>query len=180
MTDLDTHTLRTALRASAPDCAGPAFDAAEIITRGRRLRWRRRAAAAGGSVCLAAAVFGAVTGIGRLTTPPSGPAQHMVGPVSPARTASPPAPSPHRPYATLKPSPSATAVPATRPTGPTATPTPTPTASQPTSTPARAATAGPSASPSGGYRGTPAPSASRTTTSTEQPTPTPSTTPTAT
>ena len=67
MTDLDT--LRRALRASPePDPAfdpafASAFDPAEIITRGRRLRWRRRAVAAGSGVCLAAAVFGAVAGV---------------------------------------------------------------------------------------------------------------------
>ena len=88
MNDLDT--LRRALRASQqPGCplpghTGPA-DVAGIITRGRRLRWRRRAMAAGGSVCLAAAVVGAVVGIGRLTTPSSGPAPHVVSPVGPAR-----------------------------------------------------------------------------------------------
>ena len=63
MTDLDTDLLRRALRASPEPEPEPAFDPAAIITRGRRLRWRRRAAAAGGGVCLAAAVFGAVVGV---------------------------------------------------------------------------------------------------------------------
>ena len=77
MTDLDTDLLRRALRASPePEPAfDPALDPAAIITRGRRLRWRRRAAAAGGGVCLAAAVFGAVTGVGRLAGPSPGPGQ---------------------------------------------------------------------------------------------------------
>ena len=61
MTDLDT--LRRALRASPPP--EPTFDPAAVIARGRRLRWRRRAAAAGGGLCLGVAVFGAVAGVGR-------------------------------------------------------------------------------------------------------------------
>ena len=102
MTDLDTDLLRRALRASPEPEPEPAFDPAAIITRGRRLRWRRRAAAAGGGVCLAAAVFGAVTGLGRLTVPSPGPAHHTVvpavpvGPAGTTGTRPRPVPSPVR------------------------------------------------------------------------------------
>ena len=84
MTDLDT--LRRALRASRATGAAPepAFDPAAIITRGRRLRWRRRAAAAGGGLCLGVAVFGAVAGVGRLTAPSPGPGHHPISPAGPA------------------------------------------------------------------------------------------------
>jgi hypothetical protein len=120
MTDLDTDLLRRALRASPEP--GPAFDPAVLITRGRRLRWRRRAAAVGGGVCLAAAVFGAVAGVGRLTAPSSVPVRHTVTPVGPAGSAGPrprPVPRPRRAAAapSASPSPAATATntPATTP-----------------------------------------------------------------
>ena len=145
MTDLDT--LRRALRTSPePDPAyAQAFqstlDPAEIITRGRRLRWRRRAVAAGSGVCLAAAVFGAVAGIGRLTAPSSGPSHQTVIPIGPAGTRPRPAPSLSRVNPTPSASASATASP-TSPAGATTSPIagttsssetqprPTPTASQ--------------------------------------------------
>ena len=169
MTDLDTQTLRRALRAAqepgypAPGRTGQA-DVAEIITRGRRLRWRRRAMAAGGSVCLAAALVGAVAGIGRLTTPSPGPAQHVVSPVGPAHPTRPtrptmaPSPSPRRGHATPSPFPPATAA---RSTSPTATPTTNPAApatlgqTPPTPTPTLSA----SAAVSGGASATSTPSA---------------------
>jgi hypothetical protein len=164
MTDLDTHTLRRALRAPqepgypAPGLAGPA-DVAQIISRGRRLRWRRRAMAAGGSVCLAAAVVGAVAGIGRLTTPSPGPAQHVVSPVGSTRATPPPSPSPHRGRATPSPIPSATAAatPSATPTGlPTAATTSGPTPTTPTPT----RSAGATVSPGSGVSATSTPSAS--------------------
>lgn len=169
MTDLDTHTLRRALRAlqepgyQAPGHTGSA-DVAEIISRGRRLRWRRRAMAAGGSVCLAAAVVGAVAGIGRLTTPSPGPAQHVVTPVGPARATRPPSPSPHRGRPTPSPIPSATAAPtpSATPTGlPTAATTsgPTPTTPTPT-TPTPTRSAGATVSPGSAASATSTPSAS--------------------
>jgi len=121
MNDLDTDLLRRALRAPqepGPLSAGRAGpdDITEIITRGRRLRWRRRALAAGGSVCLAAAVVGTVAGIGRLTAPSSGPAQHVVSPVGGTRTRLARAPSPDPGRATPSPVASATAAPTVRPT----------------------------------------------------------------
>jgi hypothetical protein len=146
MNDLDTHVLRRALRAPqepgspSADRTGPA-DVAAIISRGRRLRWRRRALAAGGGVCLAAAIVGAVAGIGRLTTPSPGPAQHVVSPVGPTRAELPspsPTPSPTRSRGRAVPSPisSATAGPTTPPTPMTPPPTPiTATATQPQALP---------------------------------------------
>jgi hypothetical protein len=198
MNDLDTQLLRRALHAPqepgypAPGRTEPA-DLAEIITRGRRLRWRRRAMAAGGSVCLAAALVGAVAGIGRLTTPSSGPAQHVVSPVVPARTTPAPSPSPGRGRATPSPAPSATAVPTAIPTAvPTATaiPTAVPTATAiptavPTATAIPTATAMPTPTLSAGaassatseysateYSATSTPSASAAGTDGEQPSPT--------
>ena len=82
MTDLDM--LRRALR--VPDGDGysaGALDVDEITTLGRRLRRRRRLAAVGAGLCIAAAVFGVATGISHLTRPSSAPAQY---PVSPGRT----------------------------------------------------------------------------------------------
>jgi hypothetical protein len=180
MNDLDTDLLRRALRAPqepgprSPGRTGP-DDITEIITRGRRLRWRRRAMAAGGSVCLAAAVVGAVAGIGRLTAPSSGPAQHVVSPVGGTRTRLAPTPSPVLGRATPSPVAPATAAPAVRPTAtdvPAGTPTPSriqPSQPSPTPTATRA--------PAGGA----AVSASAATTYSEQPSAsaTPSATPSA-
>jgi hypothetical protein len=184
MNDLDTDLLRRALRAPqepGPLSAGRAGpdDITEIITRGRRLRWRRRAMAAGGSVCLAAAVVGTVAGIGRLTAPSSGPAQHVVSPVGGTRTRLAPAPSPDPGRATPSPVASATAAPTVRPTAtdipaasatpsqiPPSQPLPTPTstgaavsassAAPPTSSPSASAapSATPSATPSAASAGT--------------------------
>ena len=99
MTDLDT--LRRALRASPqpepqPE---PAFDPAAIITRGRRLRWRRRAVAAGGGLCLGVAVLGAVAGVGRLTAPSPGPGNHPISPAGPAGAGTAEHPAAPRPVA---------------------------------------------------------------------------------
>jgi hypothetical protein len=189
MNDLDTHLLRRALRAPqepgypSPGRTGPA-DVAEIITRGRRLRWRRRAMAAGGSVCLVAAVVGAVAGIGRLTAPSPGPDQHVISPVGPARSTlapSPsPSPSPGRGRVTPPPVPPATAVPTASPTPstlPTPTPTPTatsPTAPTPTPTPTRTAGAAVSASSGDSATSTPSARASVASTDSEQPRASPS------
>jgi hypothetical protein len=99
MTDLETK-LRRALRVSQdPGCDQPAFDVAGIISRGRRLRWRRRVVAVGGGLCVTAALAGAATGIGKLATSPIHPAQHVVGPArsvpapTPSRAISPPSPT---------------------------------------------------------------------------------------
>ena len=175
MTDLDTDLLRRALRAS-PGPEGrpergpePALDPAPIITRGRRLRWRRRAVAAGGGVCLAAAVFGVITGVGRLTVPSPGPGHHTVvpvGPAGPAGTSTRPRPVPSPVRDGAEPSPSAsdspTAIPtgrassstpasATPPTNAPATPSPTATASAAGLTPSASAS---SVSPSSADPGT--------------------------
>jgi hypothetical protein len=131
MTDLETK-LRRALRVSRdPGCDEPAFDVAGIIVAGRRLRWRRRAAAVGGSLCVAAAMAVAVTAFGRLAPSSVHPAQHVVGP---ARSV--PAPSASRP---ISPSPSVspTAIPTAAPS---MIPVPTrmaASAAQPVATPAR-------------------------------------------
>ena len=182
MNDLDTQMLRRALRAPqepgypSAGYTGPA-DVAGIISRGRRLRWRRRAMAAGGGVCLAVAVVGAVAGIGRLTAQSPGPAQHVISPVGPARTRPAPSPSPDRGRATPRPTPSATAAPRT-PASPSATAVPAttahPTAAStqpqklPTPTPTRTAGATASATDSASAVGAnsepPSPSATPSTT----------------
>lgn len=180
MNDLDTQLLRRALRAPqepgypSAGYTGPA-DVAEIISRGRRLRWRRRAMAAGGSVCLAAAVLGAVAGIGRLTTQSPGPAPHVISPVGPGRTRPAPRPSPDRGRDTPRPVASATAAPTT-PSSPTPTALPAstalPTASStqpqklPTPTPTRTAAASVSASSQNSPTATPSASPSATPTAT--------------
>jgi hypothetical protein len=171
MNDLDTNTLRRALRASQEPRFPAAADGepggiAEIIARGRRLRWRRRAAAAGGSLCLAAAVVGAVTGIGRLTAPSPGPGQHVVSPVGPTRTVPVTIPSPGRLHDTPKPVPSVTAA-ATAPPTPTSLPTATET---PKPTPTRSVAPTPTSSRTAGAT----PNASAPSTDTGQPSATPS------
>ena len=186
MNDLDTQLLRRALRAPqepgypSAGYTGPA-GVAEIISRGRRLRWRRRAMAAGGSVCLAAAVVGAVAGIGRLTAPSPGPAQHVISPVGPGRTTPAPRPSPRpspgRGRDTPWPAPSATA-PSTLPS-PTATAFRTATALPPaTAFPAPTPTPTPTRTVAASATSTPTASASVASTNQEQPSPsaTPSTT----
>jgi hypothetical protein len=159
MTDLETQ-IRRALRASQDPgyaspgypvrgCDEPAFDVAGIIARGRRLRWRRRAVAVGGSLCVAAAMFGAVTGIGKLTTPSVHPAQHVVGPAQSVPAPSVPAPSPSRPISSPSPSASPTAIPAAAPSD-TATPVPTssaPAGTQPVVAPVGSSSPQPDATP---------------------------------
>ncbi|MCW2932566.1 MAG: hypothetical protein JWM19_3528 [Actinomycetia bacterium] len=155
MTDLETQ-LRRALRVSqdpggyAPPgypvrgCDESALDVAGIVARGRRLRWRRRAVAVGGSLCVAAAMFGAVTGIGKLATPSVHPAQHVVGP---ARSV--PAPSPSRPVSSPSPIASPTAI-ATAAASSPATPTPISTVTpgaQPAATPVSTSGPQPTATP---------------------------------
>jgi hypothetical protein len=182
MTDLDT--LRRALRASPepgrgfdPDFAPAfeAFDPAVIVAKGRRLRWRRRAVAAGSGVCLAAAVFGAMVGVGRLAGPSTGPARHTVAPIGPVGSRPRPVPSPRRdsaipsasptaspsPYATSRATPIATTPIWTSPTS--AAGTPSASASE-----ASAGSAG-AATPSSDLTSTPTGTASAT------PTPTPTT-----
>ena len=82
MTDLDM--LRRALRVSDGDgYSAGALDVDEITTLGKRLRRRRRLAAVGAGLCVAAAMLGVATGITHLTRQSSAPAQY---PVSPGRT----------------------------------------------------------------------------------------------
>jgi hypothetical protein len=78
VTDLDTF--RRALKGQdaaghpSPERDAPAaraLDAGQIMARGRRLRWRRRLVAGAGSLCLAAAAAGVVTGLSHLTRPPA-------------------------------------------------------------------------------------------------------------
>ena len=80
MTGLDPQSLRQALKAP-PDLAAP-VDVTQIMARGRRLRNRRRLAAAAGAVCAIALLAGGATEVANLTAAPSphvqpvGPAQH--------------------------------------------------------------------------------------------------------
>ncbi len=159
MTDLDI--LRRALRAQdMHGCPGrDGLDVGEIIVRGRRLRWRRRVAAAGGAMCLAAAVFGAVTGVSHLARSSPAPAQHPAGSTRSILGLSP-TPAVTRPPART-PTPSPSGPPAPKPTGaagrqPIANPSPSPTG--PTSgQPAARPSPGTSA-PAGGAIATPSPS----------------------
>jgi hypothetical protein len=185
MTDLET--LRQALREQEESGwrGGEPLDVGAVITQGRRLRWRRRAVAVAGGVCVAAAVFGTVTGISQLARPspspaphPANVAQHRASPArhraSPARhpastARSVPGPSLSRAPGQPTPSPAGTGTPAPTPTQTpalTPTPTPTPTVSSVGSA-GRQSTVTPSASPSAsvgtsGPRGAiPSPTATR-------------------
>jgi hypothetical protein len=129
----DPDTLRQALWETEYQAkAGDDLDIAAIMKRGRRMRLRRRLAAAGGSMCVAAAVYGVVVGTTHLTQPSPGP----VRPAGPARFV-PAVPSPSR--TDLK----ATPVPVSSPVGTAGQPTPsasatknvTGTSPQPTSVP---------------------------------------------
>lgn len=115
MNDLDT--LRRALK--VPQEAGDPLDVPAIIGRGRRLRTRRRLVAVAGGVGAAAAVFGLVTGIIRLTASPATP----LSPVVPAHSTLAPShrhavtrPAPVA--ATPSPAPTATSSPSASPTFP--------------------------------------------------------------
>lgn len=104
MKDLDT--LRQALWETADGAkTRDGLDIAAIMKRGRRLRFRRRLAAAGGTLCVAAAVYGVVIGTAHLTGPspapvrPAGPARVLPAVPSPASTGTyarpgPPSPAP--------------------------------------------------------------------------------------
>jgi hypothetical protein len=153
MTELDTDTLRRALRPHAGDVgtADDPLDVSAIISQGRGLRRRRRVTAVAGGICAAAAVFGIATGITHLIAQPArsdqpalspGPAQHHVlsGRTAPARPV------------TGMPTPVASATPSA--TGATGGPTPTPTS---TSTPTPTSTSTASTSPTSST--TPSPSA---------------------
>jgi hypothetical protein len=96
MTELDTHTLRRALRTQ--EDAADTIDIATIVRRGRSLRRRRRFAAVVGGACAAAALFGALTAIAHLTRPANDPAR---SPAISGRTT--PGPSPSRPVPSASP-----------------------------------------------------------------------------
>jgi hypothetical protein len=91
MTELDTHTLRRALR--APADLADSVDIATIVRRGRSMRRRRRLVAVAGGACAAAALVGALTAITHLTRPASAPATYPVS----GRTTPGPSPRLHRP-----------------------------------------------------------------------------------
>jgi len=105
MTDLDT--LRRSLRARPPARYGQeTLDIAQIMTRGRRLRARRRLTAAGGALCVAVAMFGAVTGVSYLTRTPPAPGQQ---PATSTGTGHSPSGTVHSPSETVhSPSPAVT------------------------------------------------------------------------
>jgi GntR family transcriptional regulator len=167
MTGLDPQSLRQALKAP-PEVVAP-VDVAQIMARGRRLRNRRRLAAAAGAICAIALLAGGATEVANLTAAPS----PRVQPAGPAQ---------HRP-AQRQPSPAErrTPLPARKPTAgplPVATPgrasaTPFPSgspASAPTAT--ESATTGPAtAEPTTGPTATALPGA------TSLPTPTPTSSP---
>jgi len=72
MTDLDTlrEALQTPVRPDAGAGAPEPLDVGEVITRGRRLRWRRRAGATTVAACVIAATVAAVTGPGHAGSRP--------------------------------------------------------------------------------------------------------------
>ena len=89
----DVDTLRQALWETADQAkARDDLDIAAIMKRGQRLRVRRRLAAAGGTLCVAAAVYGVVVGATHLTQSspapvrPAGPARILPTVPSPAST----------------------------------------------------------------------------------------------
>jgi hypothetical protein len=105
VTDLESfqRALKAQDEASQPG-PGPhtpdsiALNIGEIMAKGRWLRRRRQAAAVGGSLCLAAAAFAAVTGISHLSrtssAPALSPATGSVSAGAPRRAASPASPAP--------------------------------------------------------------------------------------
>lgn len=92
MTDLDT--LRRALRVEQPSWQH--IDVDQIMTRGRRLRWRRRLAAGGAVVVCAAAVSGVLAGIGHPVHSAPIPAQRPASPAHVVRERPPTDPAPSR------------------------------------------------------------------------------------
>lgn len=86
MKDLDT--LRVALTQQRPP-GDKTLDIDHILTKGRRLRRRRRVALAAGTMCVIAGVFGATTGITHLARPAPVPAQRPAAPAKPSPRLSP-------------------------------------------------------------------------------------------
>jgi hypothetical protein len=120
MTELDTQTLRRALRTQQDP--GEPVDIAAIIGRGRSLRRRRRYVAIAGVACAAAAIFGALTAITHLTRPGTAPARY---PVISGRTV----PTPSAPFPARHTSPPAVITPTPK-VAPSATPTAVPSPSR--------------------------------------------------
>jgi hypothetical protein len=95
MTDLDT--LRRALRVEQPPtwAARQSLDVDQIITQGRRLRWRRRLAVGGAAVvCVAAAVSGVLAGTSHPGRSAPVPAQRPASPAHVVRHRPPAYPQP--------------------------------------------------------------------------------------
>src|ERR1700739_766730 len=115
MTDLDTATLRKALR--APSDPGEWVDVTRIMTRGRQVRRRRRLAAVAGGLCAVAVLAGTATAVADRSAAPSapvqpaGPAQHRPAHDQPAQHR----PAQHQPARPV-PSRLGTPVPVMRPT----------------------------------------------------------------
>jgi hypothetical protein len=147
MTDLDTAALRQALRAPG-DPADP-VDVTQIMTRGHKLRARRRLAAVAGGLSVVAVLAGTATAIANVTAAPPapgqpvGPAQHGPAPHRPAQH-SPSGPQPPRPVPTLHRAPAPVVVPTS---GPPATATPATSGANPTPFPSGSPTATPTALP---------------------------------
>ena len=162
MTGLDPQSLRQALKAP-PDLAAP-VDVTQIMARGRRLRNRRRLAAAAGAVCAIALLAGGATEVANLTAAPSphvqpvGPAQHRPAQRQPSlaeRRTPVPARKP-----TPGPLPVATSGRATATPSPSGSPASAPTATE--SATARPTTAGPTATALPGATSLPTPTSSPT------------------
>jgi hypothetical protein len=148
MTDLDTAALRQALRAPG-DPAAP-VDVTQLMTRGRKLRSRRRLAAVAGGLGAVAVLAGTATAIANLTAAPPapgqpvGPAQHRPAEHRPAQR-SPAGHPPPRPAPTHR-DPAPVVVPTTDPS---AIATPAALGANPTPFPSGAPTATPTARPAG-------------------------------
>ena len=102
MTDLDTlrEALQTPVRPDAGAGAPEPLDVGEVITRGRRLRWRRRAGATTVAACVIAATVAAVTGAGhagsrplRTVPPPLGGGRSTPSATPSPAPSAPPAPA---------------------------------------------------------------------------------------
>src|ERR1700677_215603 len=135
MTDLDT--LRRSLAGRPPAEYGQqTLDVAQIMTRGRRLRIRRRVTAAGGARCVAVAVFGAGTGVSYLTGTPPAPGQQPASSTRIAHSPSPAVTFAGTPEPSARPVPSAAASPQDASPGP-AVSSPSSSPDPPTSIPAQ-------------------------------------------
>jgi hypothetical protein len=162
MTGLDPQSLRQALKAP-PELAAP-VDVTQIMARGRRLRNRRRLAAAAGAVCAIALLAGGATEVANLTAAPS-PHVQPVGPAQPRPAQRQPSLAERRtPVPARKPTPGplpvATSGRATATPSPSGSPASAPTATE--STTARPTTARPTATALPGATSLPTPTSSPT------------------